>query len=389
MSQYESQSSVTLTRPAKRIIGPPSPQPRADPARRQFGLRRIAKFAITAEMVFPILREDLAAVHPFLQSLGLTAAFRVRDETIVSGPGQFASGAAPSAIALHPAVPLGRPGIAEIGIFGILSNQELPASPLKMVLEASLSLAARAIAERWFRLQHRSQWVIAAAPVEDPESGFLLALDQRLSLQNADSRAAEWLNRHDPGASALRWEDFFQPITPSPTLRGRADVPLRLTGAVNSQPWIAILTGPDFSSNPASPDALLHARPRIDRLSDLAWNEYEELSQIPSLTPGMRRMIEEFVEAHLDMPLSVERLAQAAGMSSSHFTRAFRNVLHQTPHRYVMWRRLLRAQELIKTSEASLAEVALVTGFSDQSHLCRLFQLHIGETPSRFRRRCR
>jgi AraC-like DNA-binding protein len=389
MSQYESQSSVTLTRPAKRIIGPPAPQRQADSARGQFGLGRIAKFAITAEMVFPMLHEDLAAVNPFLQSLGLTAAFRVRDETIVSVPGQFASGVAPSAVALDPAVPLGRPGIAEIGILGILSNQELPASPLKMVLAASLSLAARAIAERWFRLQHRSQWVIAAAPMEDPESGFLLAVDQRLSLQNADSRAAEWLNRHHPGASALRWEDFFQPITPSPTLRGRADVPLRLMGAVNGQPWIAILTGPDFSSNPASPDALLHARPRIDRLSDLAWNEHEESTQIPSLTPGMRRMIEEFVEAHLDMPISVERLAQAAGMSSSHFTRAFRNALHQTPHRYVMWRRLLRAQELIKTSEASLAEVALVTGFSDQSHLCRLFHLHMGETPARFRRRSR
>ena len=118
-------------------------------------------------------------------------------------------------------------------------------------------------------------------------------------------------------------------------------------------------------------------------------SESEDSSHIPYLTPGMRRKVEEYVEAHLEMELSVVRLAQAAGMSCSHFTRAFRNVLKMTPHRYVMWRRLKRAQELIRSSDTSLADVALVTGFSDQSHLCRVFQLHTSETPSRFRRRCR
>jgi transcriptional regulator GlxA family with amidase domain len=178
-------------------------------------------------------------------------------------------------------------------------------------------------------------------------------------------------------------------VTPLPTLRARADMPLRLIAGHDGSHWTAILTGPDLSSGTDSHYALLLARPRMHGLADLLKPEPQALSHIPSLTPGMRRKIEEYVEAHLDAQLSVERLADAAGMSCSHFTRAFRNVLKMTPHRYVMWRRLMRAQELIRSSEASLAEIALLTGFSDQSHLCRLFQLHLGETPSRYRRRCR
>src|SRR5262249_54137797 len=109
----------------------------------------------------------------------------------------------------------------------------------------------------------------------------------------------------------------------------------------------------------------------------------------PSLTAGKRRRVENFIEAHLDMPLSVDQIAQTVGMSCSYFSRAFSSVLKMTPHRYVMWRRLIRAQELIKNSDARFAEIAAVVGFSDQSHLCRLFRRHMGESPTRFRQRHR
>jgi AraC family transcriptional regulator len=115
----------------------------------------------------------------------------------------------------------------------------------------------------------------------------------------------------------------------------------------------------------------------------------EFLTQQPSLTRTTRQKVEDFIETRLKMPLPVELLAKAAGMSCSHFTRAFRNAMKMPPHRYVMWRRLLRAQELLKNSNESLAEVALLTGFADQSHLSRYFHLNLGESPSQFRRRHR
>ena len=132
-----------------------------------------------------------------------------------------------------------------------------------------------------------------------------------------------------------------------------------------------------------------HARPRCQRPADLTTIRPDTAIQFPRLTPRVRQRVENFIEAHLEMPLSVEYLARLAGMSGSHFTRAFRNALDTTPHRYVMWRRLRRAQSLIKDSDESLADIALLAGFCDQSHLCRLFHTMLGESPSRFRRRCR
>jgi AraC family transcriptional regulator len=69
-------------------------------------------------------------------------------------------------------------------------------------------------------------------------------------------------------------------------------------------------------------------------------------------------------------------------MSDSHFTRAFRNVLKITPHRYVMWRRLLRAQDLIKSSDSSIAEIALVGGYNHCSILMPPFRHNAGIAPA-------
>jgi transcriptional regulator GlxA family with amidase domain len=173
-------------------------------------------------------------------------------------------------------------------------------------------------------------------------------------------------------------------------LRAKSDVALRLTAVRDGRAWFGLLSAPYFgTASISSSEAVAHARPRLHQLPTVHVAASDPRPHLPSLTPGMRRRVEEFIEAHLDVPLSVGQIAQAAGMSCSHFARAFRNVLKMTPHRYVMWRRLIRAQELIKDSDTSLADIAVVTGFADQSHLCRLFHQYMGESPSRFRRQCR
>jgi AraC-like DNA-binding protein len=344
------------------------------------------------ETALPILIEDLAPLYPILSSLGLIAAYHLEHEPgmrlLQRSTATYSWADADDVRILDPAVSLLRPDGQRHATLGILTASELQHECLRLVLENSLLLAERTIAERWFRLQHRKRWIVAAAPIKNPDIGLLLAIDHQMQLQALDTQAARSLQSKASG-SPPRWQDFFRPITPWPSSRVRADIPLRLFGTSHDEPWMAILTAPDCSASSNSHDALLHARPRLHGLVDLTTGEAATHSRLPSLTPGMRRKIEEFVEAHLDMPLSVERLAQTAGMSCSWFTRAFRDALKMTPHRYVMWRRLLRAQELIKNSDTSITEIALATGFSDQSHLCRLFQLNMGETPSRFRRLCR
>src|SRR5258706_439426 len=63
--------------------------------------------------------------------------------------------------------------------------------------------------------------------------------------------------------------------------------------------------------------------------------------------------------------------AGIAGRSPFHFTRVFTRSVGTTPHRYVVHLRLRRAIELVREGRSSLAEIAVRTGFADQSHLSR------------------
>lgn len=64
----------------------------------------------------------------------------------------------------------------------------------------------------------------------------------------------------------------------------------------------------------------------------------------------------------------------------------FRNSLGVAPHQYLLKRRLDRARNLLQTNRQSIAEIASVTGFSDQSHLTRHFKRRFGITPQECRR---
>jgi AraC family transcriptional regulator len=70
-----------------------------------------------------------------------------------------------------------------------------------------------------------------------------------------------------------------------------------------------------------------------------------------------------FIDEHLDQPLSVEELAQRAYLSRFHFIRHFQQVVHQTPHQYVINRRLQRAKELLANSDLPVTEICLAVGF--------------------------
>ena len=81
--------------------------------------------------------------------------------------------------------------------------------------------------------------------------------------------------------------------------------------------------------------------------------------------------IREYVMSHLEQAIDVASLASIAGRSPFYFTRMFARTVGITPHRYIVHLRLQRAIELIRNGQYGLAEVALYTGFADQSHLTR------------------
>ena len=81
---------------------------------------------------------------------------------------------------------------------------------------------------------------------------------------------------------------------------------------------------------------------------------------------------------------SLERLARELGTHPSHLVRVFRREYGLPPHRYVVGRRLDRARRLLLDG-MPIAEVAVATGFHDQSHLTRHFRALLGTTPGAFR----
>jgi AraC family transcriptional regulator len=102
------------------------------------------------------------------------------------------------------------------------------------------------------------------------------------------------------------------------------------------------------------------------------------------LPPAVLRRVAEFVEAHLEAPLSIDDLAEVAGLSPFHFARAFKQSVGEAPHRFVLHRRIERAKALIVADGLPLAEVAVACGFSSQSHFTLRFREVTGLTPKRF-----
>jgi AraC family transcriptional regulator len=78
-----------------------------------------------------------------------------------------------------------------------------------------------------------------------------------------------------------------------------------------------------------------------------------------------------YIDDHLSEDLTLSQLASVAGISASHFKTLFRQSIGVPVHQYVVQRRLDRAKDLLMAGKLSIAEIALASGFSHQSHLAR------------------
>jgi len=103
------------------------------------------------------------------------------------------------------------------------------------------------------------------------------------------------------------------------------------------------------------------------------------------LPPAALRRVTDYVEENLAEGLTLEGLSTVAHMSPFHFSRLFKTSTGLSPHRYVLRRRVERAQGLLAKTNLPLHEVASLAGFTDQSHLAKHFRRQLGVTPRRFR----
>ena len=84
-------------------------------------------------------------------------------------------------------------------------------------------------------------------------------------------------------------------------------------------------------------------------------------------------------------PLDVAAVAAVAHMSEAHFSRSFRAVFGETPHRYLQRRRVERSMFLLRETDRSITDICFDVGFVSLGTFSRTFHEIIGETPSSYR----
>jgi len=97
----------------------------------------------------------------------------------------------------------------------------------------------------------------------------------------------------------------------------------------------------------------------------------------------------EYIAAKLHEDLSLAALAEIAGMNLYYFSRLFKQSTGLSPHRYVLEQRISRAQQFLRSSDMTIFEASVRTGFADQGHFTKVFRRFVGVSPTEYRAKSR
>lgn len=134
-----------------------------------------------------------------------------------------------------------------------------------------------------------------------------------------------------------------------------------------------------MTAGDAAPDGLEADETLLLFLADLLQTRTGEARLVPAGIASARALIDDDPVA----ALTLAALAHEAGLSRYQFLRAFARATGLTPHAYLMQRRIHRARQLIGRG-MRLADAAADSGFSDQSHMTRLFVRSFGMAPGTY-----
>jgi AraC-like DNA-binding protein len=105
------------------------------------------------------------------------------------------------------------------------------------------------------------------------------------------------------------------------------------------------------------------------------------------VVPAERHLLRarDLVDARYTEPLEVADLARAAGLSRAHFSREFRRVFGESPHAYLLTRRLERAAALLRSTDRSVAAICFAVGLRSVGSFTTSFTRAYGMTPTAYR----
>jgi AraC family transcriptional regulator len=104
------------------------------------------------------------------------------------------------------------------------------------------------------------------------------------------------------------------------------------------------------------------------------------------LAPWQERRAREFLLANIKRGVALREVARKCGVSVGHFSHAFRRTLGVAPHKWLVEQRAVLTKDKLRDDGLSLSDVAAECGFSDQSHLTRVFRQSVGVSPGAWRR---
>jgi AraC family transcriptional regulator len=98
------------------------------------------------------------------------------------------------------------------------------------------------------------------------------------------------------------------------------------------------------------------------------------------------RRIKEFIDAKIEDDLTLCEMAQAVELSTAYFSRMFRKSTGETPHQFLLRRRLERAKKMLRSADERVLDVAVACGFKSQQHFAQVFRHVCRVTPTEYRR---
>lgn len=98
------------------------------------------------------------------------------------------------------------------------------------------------------------------------------------------------------------------------------------------------------------------------------------------------RMARAYLDSNYASAITLQYVSREAALSPYHFIRLFCRVYKQTPHQYLIQRRINRAKELLRSSDLSITEICLEVGFESLGSFSTLFRKTTGLSPSEYRK---
>ena len=107
-----------------------------------------------------------------------------------------------------------------------------------------------------------------------------------------------------------------------------------------------------------------------------------------SYVPPARHLLraKDLVDARYTEPLDVDDLARAAGLSRAHFSREFRRAFGESPHAYLLTRRLERAAAMLRMTDRSVADICFSVGLRSLGSFTTSFSRAYGLSPTAYRK---